>query len=354
LTIGRVAAALLVLGVLVALGAYWIGPGVVPRADLHLLALDAGSRFTEDAILPAADSMSGTQPLILAVSNTGQRSSEARSVLLSAPGWVRFHSSTGPVEPTDDRPDEPLRRYAFPLGGDPIEPGALPRVPGGLGRMSVSADVPLIACRLRWDGVPEFVPAPPWDAAKLASVSIFYSIEGDRDRHTGVLRLQLDTTTPRSGSAGFSAGNVVISRPGPAVPATDSLRLLGEGGATCGAPGRRVALEATVWRTGGGRGRLFVIRTDSLARRLLFDADGDGRIERESWDGDSDGFFEASRPVQFVPPRYLIPSDTTPLPLPPVTPPPVPPATRVDTMRRDTSGAGRRVAPISRATAGRG
>lgn len=340
----RILIGFVVLGALVALGAYWIGPGVVPRAELHLLALDVESRFAEESTLPAPDS-TGRQPLILAVSNTGERETSAGSLTLAVPGWIRLFTAEGPVEPTEDATDEPLRQYVFALGDEAIEPGALPQVPSGLDRMWLVADVPALTCRIRWDGVPEFMPSPPWDRAALTAVSVFYSMEDRRSRHTGVLVLHVDPATLSSGDPAFSAGETSIQRPGQPLPATDSLVLHGERSVDCGAPEHRVRLETTVWRTGPqGRGRLFVIRRDTLARRLLFDRDGDGRIEREAWDGDGDGLFEASRTAAWAPPSYLLPTDTAvvaPLPAGPAATP-VTPAPRRDTTLVDTSAAQRR------------
>jgi hypothetical protein len=274
------------------------------------VALDAESRFGAVARLPAADPAAGgsRQPLLLAVSNSGARESGVRSISLSAPGWIRLYNASGPVEPAEDMVDEPLRKYVFPLGGEPIDPGALPQVPGGLDRMWVAADVPAITCALRWDGVPELVPAPPWNADAFDSVTVFYSIDGERDRHTGVLVLGLDRDGVRQGPASLNAGDPVIRRPGPPVPPTDSLTRHGEHDVTCGAPGRRVVLHVTIWDT--AIGRIWILSHDSLPRRILFDSNGDGLIERESWDGDSDGFFEAVRTASFAPPDYLMPGDT--------------------------------------------
>lgn len=315
---GRIIIALVIIGAIVALGAYWIGPGVVPRARLNLVALDAESRFGSVARLPAPDPAADglRQPLLLAVSNSGARESGVRSISLSAPGWIRLYNANGPVEPAEDMVDEPLRKYVFPLGGEPIDPGALPQVPGGLDRMWIAADVPAITCALRWDGVPELAPAPPWNADALDSVAVFYSIDGERARHTGVLVLGLDRAGAGRGPSSLNSGDPVIRRPGPPVPPTDSLTRHGEHDVTCGAPGRRVALHVTVWDT--STGRIWILSHDSLPRRILFDANGDGLIERESWDGDSDGFFEAVRTASFAPPDYLMPGDTAVTAPPPV------------------------------------
>jgi hypothetical protein len=307
---GRIIIALVIIGAIVALGAYWIGPGVVPRARLHLVALDAESRFGAVASLPAPDPAAGDarQPLILAVRNDGARESGVHSISLSAPGWIRFYNASGPVEPTEDQADEPLRKFVFTLGGEPIDPGALPQVPAGLDRMWVAADVPAITCRLRWDDVPELAPAPPWNADALDSVVVFYSIEGERERHTGVLTLGLDRAGLPNDAVRFTSGDPVVRRPGAGPPPTDSLTLHGERNVTCGAPGRRVALHVTVWNTATGRN--WILSHESLPRRILFDVNGDGLIDRESWDGDADGFFEAVRTASFAPPDYLMPGDT--------------------------------------------
>jgi hypothetical protein len=341
LRFGRILIALVVLGAVVALGAYWIGPGVVPRAELHLLALDAESRFAEEARLPAptADAPAAPlQPLILAVSNTGQREAGVHSITLSVPGWIRLHSADGPIEPVEDVVDEPLLRFTFPLSGELIEPGALPQVPAGIDRLWVSADLPSISCRLRWDGVPELLPAPPWEADALQRAAIFYSIEGERTRHTGVLTLRLDRASLSRPTAAFTAGEPVIALPGDTLPPSDRLSLHGERSTSCGAPGQRIPLHVAVWQTGAaGRGRLFVLRHEGRPRRILVDGDGDGRIEYERWDGDGNGRFEVGRPVSYPTPTWLMPADT-PSFVPPA-PPPAPAPVVVDTATTDTTAA---------------
>jgi hypothetical protein len=330
---GRIVVAFVMIGALAALGAYWIGPGVVPRAQLRLLALDAESRFAEEADLPAAERSPGEdvlQPLILAVGNTGARASGVQSITLATPGWIRLHGADGPIEPAEDRVDEPLRKYVFTLDSESIEPGALPRVPASLGRMWVSIDAPAITCRLRWDGVPEFVPAPPWNTVALRHVAVFYSVEGERGRHTGVLRLGLDAAGVPREPAPYSAGDPVVRRPGVTIPPTDSLVLHGERTVTCGAPDRRVELHIAVWRT--AEGWLRIVTHGGLPRRLLFDENGDGRIERELWDGDADGLFEASRTTSYTPPAYLMPVVTARVDTVPID------AARVDSARVDSAG----------------
>lgn len=350
---GRILIGVVILGALVALGAYWIGPGVVPRAELHLLALDAESRFAEEARLPAPNEETPTgplQPLILAISNTGQRETRVESIMLSVPGWVRLHTADGPVAAIEDDFDEPLRRYAFELSGEPIEPGALPQVPAGIDRMWVSADLPSITCRLRWDGVPELVPAPPWEADALETATLFYSIQGERTRHTGVLRLYLDPASLGRSTTRFTAGETIVTQPGDSLPPTDSLTLHGDRSTRCGAPGRRIQLHATVWQTGpSGAGRLYVLRYEEQPRRILVDADGDGSIEFERWDGDANGQFEAGRTVSYPTPIWLMPADTPATPVPPapaatVRPPPAD-TIRPDTAQRVPPDTGRAVPP---------
>jgi hypothetical protein len=56
---GRIIIALVIIGAMVALGAYWIGPGVVARARLNQVAGGAGSRLGAVGRLEAADNPAG-------------------------------------------------------------------------------------------------------------------------------------------------------------------------------------------------------------------------------------------------------------------------------------------------------
>ncbi len=328
------------LAVLLGVGAYWAGPGVVPRARLELLALDADSHFSATARLAVPDSQPrGALPrvaLILALRNTGERAASPRALHLSVPGWIRLLAADGSPLPAADAGDDALRSYRLALNGEAIEPGSLPQVPAGLEQLWVVADLGNITCRLRWDGVPEFTPMPAFDPAALANVGAFYSLEVGNDRQTGVLMLHLDTALVRErGTLDMRIGPTVLHPPDVPLPHIVDMALEGRRDAVCGAPEQRVTLESMVWRTDGGKGRFIVIFREGEVRRLLYDLDGDGRIELEAWDGDRDGHLEASRTASWPIPPFLLPL-----------PPPLADsaarrggnvATRSDSVRRDTA-----------------
>jgi hypothetical protein len=320
---------ILVLAAIVGIGAYWLGPGVVPRARVELLAFDVTGRFAADAQLAPPDSATAGDvryPLVLAVQNSGLRSAELQELSLSLPGWSRLIGPTGLELQSTNEGDEPLRTYRFPLDGDEVEPGALPVVIDGMEGLSLVARLPATTCRMRWDGVPEFDAMPDYDATLIATVRAFYSVVERRERETGELTLHLDPSRVEASVANeFVTGPIEIGTPTVSLPAVGPVRLEGRRTSVCGAPELRYEIESIVWRTGAdSAGRLIIVAHQGVPRRLLFDLDGNGRVELEAWDGDGDGRAEAKRAASYRIPVFLIP-----------VPPPPPP----DTMRADSTAA---------------
>jgi hypothetical protein len=301
----------LILLVVVIIAAWWVGPGGTRGAQLELLLLDANSRFSADARLAAADPTAAGPPrfpLIFAVRNTGVRPASPTTLSLSVPGWVRLLRADGTLRPVDDE-GETLVRYLIPLQGEPFEPGALPLVPGGLERLWLAADLSSVSCARRWDGVVEFVATPDYDRARLATITAFYAIAARNTRYTGTLNVRLDPERIIAGDErGFSVGETTVRRPAAMLPAITLHALEGVRTTTCGAPEIRVPLTAVVWRTSETtEGRFIVVLQDGAPRRVLYDTDGDGRIEFEAWDGDADGQFEGAHSAAFAIPPFLLP-----------------------------------------------
>jgi len=313
---------------IIGIGAYWLGPGVVPRARLELLAFDATGQFSADARLAVPDSTIANEvryPLVLAIRNTGSRTESPQALSLTLPGWARLLGPTGLELESTDEGDELLHAYRFSLKVEPVEPGALPTVIDGLEGLSLVARLPDATCSMRWDGVPEFTKMPSYDPGLIANVEAFYSLTGRRGRESGKLTLHIDASSVLSGrNTSFEFGPTELRKPAVILPATGPLSFEGRRMATCGAPELRYELETAVWRTGAaGTGRLIIVMHEGRARRWLYDLDGDDRVELEAWDGDADGAAEAKRTASYRIPSFLIPSprpqpgaDTVPAPAP--------------------------------------
>jgi hypothetical protein len=297
----------------IAIGAYWMGPVAGGRARLELLALDKNSRFAVDAELAAVRDSGGLPfarfPLIFAVRNIGVRTTSPHAITLSVPGWIRLYTADGtPLSFLDE--GEALVHYPIALQGEPIDPGTLPLVPAGLERLWITAELAGITCNSRWDGVPEFAPAPEYDRSLLATIEAFYSLEAREDRYTGrlVIRLDPDRLHYRLSSADFQAGPLSLANGGVSLPRFSKIALEGTREVSCGAPEQRVFLQAVTWRTGeAGTGRWIVVSTRGTPRRMLYDTTGDGLVDFEAWDGEADGVFEASRSVSYRIPGFLLP-----------------------------------------------
>jgi len=353
-----------------AIAAYWLGPASAARARLELLALDADSRFGDEVWLSAAPDSAGLPagrfPLILAVRNSGIRPSAPQSLALSVPGWIRLYAEDGAPLPFQDS-GESLIQYRIPLAGEAIEPAALPHVPAGLDHLWITAELGSITCRLRWDGVPEFAPAPAYDPALLSTIEAFYSLDADDERYTGRLRIRLDAEHLQSEPAPFVTGDVTLASADVRLPRLSSIAFDGARSVVCGAPEQRVALESFVWRTGAtGTGRWIQVVIGGRTRRMLYDTTGDGVIDLEVWDGQGNGRFEARRPVSYMTPPFLLPlpapvTDTARpadnVAAPPQSAPPAPPdstrAVRPDSAARDTTRQPGQPADSGRAAAPR-
>jgi hypothetical protein len=140
-------------------------------------------------------------------------------------------------------------------------------------------------------------------------VRIFYSLtsrEAAR-RTTGVLTLRLDPTRLQATPAAMPPV-FPTSFEEPEVEAPDLGPLLygGERRAYCGDPEQPMELFTVVWQTAAG-GRFYVIYIDDAPRKHLYDLNGDGIIDLETWDATGDGRFEARREARYAVPEFLVP-----------------------------------------------
>ncbi len=93
--------------------------------------------------------------------------------------------------------------------------------------------------------------------------------------------------------------------PQAARPGTGELARVGTRRSRCGEPTSPMDLLSTVWETESG-GRMVTLEYGGRVRKWLYDLDGDGVIERESWTHDGDAF-NATRRTRLPIPEYLLP-----------------------------------------------
>lgn len=304
----------LLIGALIA-AAFWIGPQPAPPAQLQLLALTAEDKYaaevTFDVTTAARSRTPGSSvrfPLVLGVHNVGE--SRARPVLLylSVPASFRLLDGSGSPLPIQRTAGNPLVRHRLELVPESIEPGGSARVLGPADTLWLEPALPDYYCTLTSEHIPEFVPAPAYDAGSLSRVDIFYSFQvRSKARQSGLLALNIDPTL------------LVMDRPPmptyfetshhePAAPLPElgPLVLAGSRTENCGDADQSSELHSVLWETAEG-GRFFVVYHDGAPRKYLFDLDQDGVIEREVWDAEGDGRFTASRETRFRTPSLLLP-----------------------------------------------
>lgn len=292
--------------------AFWIGPLRPPPAALELVALDRDGRFVDAlALSPAGDAPDEDlrYALLLGVRNVGPRAARPATLSLTVPaGWELTDRQHQPL-PFEHDPGVPLSRYTFRLPFGPIEPGALPALLPGIDTLWLAPRLDRIVCRIRPDGVPDFVPAPLPPAELMAAPVLYYSFGGRAldARHTGTLSLRVDPAAlRRPPPERLPAFPSILREPEAPRPATGALVQVGERVANCGDSDRPVELHSVVWQTASG-GRMIVVYHAGAPRKQLFDLDGDGVVETEMWDPDADGRFEGLRPARFPIPEFLLP-----------------------------------------------
>ncbi len=280
--------------------------GPVP-GSLQLLALGEDGRFGDDVTLAASqDSGVSGYALVLGIVNRGSQAAEPKALRLALPAWFRVTHEDGTPFAMERSEDDPLAAVRLTLAAEPVEPGALPLVAAGLDKLRLEPDLRPIDCRLDWNGVPTFSPAPPWDPDRLSRITIFWSLEDDRGRLTGLLRVRVPAAGAFPPPVRMEFGEPTMYAGSAPRPASGALTLEGAGPVTCGEPERPLRLRVVVWRTETA-GLMIVVMHDGQPRLHLFDLDDDGRIDLEIRDFDGDGVFESRRTVSYPIPRFLIP-----------------------------------------------
>jgi hypothetical protein len=308
---------LLIVGVVVA-GVTMVRWGVAP-AELELMVLGQDGQFHAVLEMPADWGETATVttdavarfPLILGVRNTGIGPARPGRLQLAVPLRYRL---TGPGgEELDGRvdPATPLITYTLDPRLESIEPGLLPAMLPAYETLWIEALVPRYYCVEMGGGIPEFLPAPPPPLTAMSDVRIFYVLEGGDmpERQTGTLSLRLDTTLMAVTMPAQPPAFPIETGAELARPALGPLQLVGSRQVLCGEPEAPMELLSTVWESEGGA-RLITLDYGGTVRKHLFDLNGDGVIDRESWDPEGDGRFTATRRVRMPTPEFLLPLPT--------------------------------------------
>jgi hypothetical protein len=306
--IGRGWVALFLVVLVGLLAAYWIGPLRPLPPEIELLAVDGDQSVAELSVSAELDEGAGILrfPVPLAVRNVGAREGVTRRLVLSVPARYRVVTPRGRLT-GEMTPGVPLRRYQIELPPVKLEPGAPPQQLTGLESLWLEPDLPRFYCNNQGNDVPEFIPAPRHEPGSISEVRIFYSIatRNSPERSTGLLTVHVDPAQLQ----------VTPGEMPPAFPTTfeqtplPDIGQVSYGGtrtAWCGDPEQPMELFTVTWQGQGGT-RLFAIHVNDVARKLLWDVNGDGIIDREAWDVDGDGTFEARRQARYPVPDLLLP-----------------------------------------------
>lgn len=277
------------------------------RASIRLVALGADGVFGSDVALAApGDTAVEGFPLVLGVVNEGRRAGRPGALRLAVPAWVRLVDAEGDVLAAERTEGNPLAFVRLELANETVEPGALPLVPAGLERLRLHPVLSPIDCRLEWNGVPAFQSAPPWDAELLSRVSIYWAFDENGGAQAGLLNVRLPAPAVQPEPVRMEFGEPETFAGDAPWPAVGPLSGGSVDAVSCGEPESPLHLMVMAWRAEGG-GHLIIVSHDRRARLLLFDLDGDARVDLEIQDTNADGVFETRRPVSYPIPAFLIP-----------------------------------------------
>src|SRR5690606_27780898 len=260
------------------LAAYWIGPLRPLPARLQLLAV-SGSAALDTARSQPMRTADGSVvfPVALAVRNIGAETARPRRVAISVPAHFRLATTRGRLT-GDVTPGLPMRRYVIELPTPSLPPDSNTQYLPGLDTLYLEPDLPRYYCTTQGLRVPEFTPAPRYDANTISNVALFYSFVDARsaDRNTGIVTVSLDPSvldvTPAPMPPTFRP---VVEMPEARAPAVGPLSFAGVRRAHCGDPQQPIELYTVLWETREG-GRVFVLYVDNIGRKRLYDLNRDG------------------------------------------------------------------------------
>lgn len=308
----------LVIGGLVVAAATFVHWGS-PPAELELLVLGPDGQFHQALDVPSdwGDTTTTTTdavvrfPLMLGVRNSGVTDARPGRLVLALPLRYRLTDSGGQELAGRIDPATPLITYTLDLELGRLEPGLLPAMLPAHETLWVEAVVPRYYCVALVGSIPEFVPAPPPPLAAMSEVRIFYALEGGdmARRQTGTLSIRLDTTLMAVAMPEQPPAFPTEADPELARPDLGPLHYVGSREVRCGEPEAPMEILSTVWETEAGA-RLITLDYGGAVRKHLFDLNGDGIIDRESWDPEGDGRFTATRRARLHTPEFLLPLPT--------------------------------------------
>jgi hypothetical protein len=310
---------ILLLGGAVALAATFVRWGD-PIVELDLVILGPDGQFHESLELPNdwADTDVATTdgvvrfPLILAVRNVGHDVARADRLVLRLPARFRLTGAGGEDLGARFDPATPLVTYVLETGLDRVEPGRLPTLLPVHESLWLEVIIPRFYCVALAEAIPEFIPAPAPPQASMSDIRLFYALESRNGtgRQTGVMGLRFDPAHLAVAMPAQPPSFPMISDTVAARPELAALRLVGSRQVRCGEPEAPMEMLSTVWETEGGA-RLIALDYAGAVRKHLFDLNGDGVIDRESWDPEGTGRFSATRRASFPTPEFLLPPRET-------------------------------------------
>lgn len=346
-----VRAALLVLALLALLGgAYVLIPMAVPEeVDLQLVVRGDDGAYSDRVragVDPVriADAGDGDirVPLVLALRNTGEVPGAPERIRLHVPPHVELVASESANLLRGRSVSEPLIRYVLAGPFEQVAPGEDPSPVLSSDTIWLRPTLRRWECAVITDSVPELVPARERDPEDLAGFPVYYSLEGGilSGSRSGTLQVRLDPaildqTTPDT-PPDFP---VELRASGFQVHDSIPLNSAGAHDVWCGPLERPIELHVEAWQTPPG-GLVLRLSYGGTPRKYLLDVDGDDVVERELWDPDGDGRYEASREARFPLPRFLIPpaaEEADPMP--------------ADTVSADTASPGATGEPAEEAEA---
>jgi hypothetical protein len=316
LGLGRGGVLALLTGAAIIGAAAWLGPLRPLPPELQLLALSRDGEFVPivqpilmrpDTVAAAADVVARA-PLVLAARNVGAESARPHGLRIAVPGRYRLTGPDGDALPSTSAPGTPLTQYDLSIDFPELRPNEMPVVLPAYDTLWIEAVLPQYHCSLMVEGVPDFIPAPPYDAETIATVQLYYGFEvPGTERQTGLLTVQLDpslltrATLPNPQRARVSVHAESAPRPdlGP-------LTQVGTRRAQCGDPESPIELRTVLWEGDAG-GLMYEVYVDDLPRKLVYDLNLDGRADLEIWDAEGDGGFRALRETSYVIPSFLRP-----------------------------------------------
>jgi hypothetical protein len=309
--------ALILAGVIVAGLAFfrWTEPGPL----LELLVLGADGQFHETLELPAAwgDTETVTPDavarfrVILGVRNAGYSTGQPHRLVLSVPARYRLVGPGGEELEGVADPTSPLVRYELDPRLAAVEPQRLPVLLPAFESLWLEAVIPRYYCVEVADSIPDFVPAPPPALHAMSQVRVLYVLEDStvEERWSGTITLQLDTTIMVVSMPAHPPTFGMEVNPEAAQPDLGRLVEAGTRDIQCGEPEAPMHMVSTIWEAESGA-RLITLEYGGEIRKHLYDLNGDGVIDRESWDPEGRGHFTATRRAQFPIPDFLLPPPT--------------------------------------------